>query len=58
MNYVTLVTAIVTTLWTQAAAPAKQAAAQPPKQYTIEQFLNTTSINGSSFSFDESRILF
>jgi len=29
-----------------------------PKPYTIEQFLNTTSISGASFSADESRILF
>ena len=29
-----------------------------PKQYTIEQFLNTTSISGVSFSADENRILF
>jgi len=28
------------------------------KQYTIEQFVNTTSIFGSSFSFDEKNILF
>jgi dipeptidyl aminopeptidase/acylaminoacyl peptidase len=28
------------------------------KQYTIEQFLNTVSIFGGSFSFDESKILF
>ena len=28
------------------------------KQYTIEQFLNTTSIFGSSFSADEKNILF
>lgn len=28
------------------------------KQYTIEQFMNTISIGGSSFSFDESKILF
>ena len=60
MNYVTLVTVMAITLWTQAAAPAKQAATptRQPKQYTIEQFLNTTSINGASFSSDESRILF
>jgi dipeptidyl aminopeptidase/acylaminoacyl peptidase len=32
--------------------------ARPLKQYTIEQFLNTTSIAGASFSADESRILF
>lgn len=28
------------------------------KQYSIEQFMNTTSIFGSSFSFDEKNILF
>ena len=28
------------------------------KQYTIEQFMNTTSISGSSFSHDEKTILF
>lgn len=28
------------------------------KQYTIEQFLNTTSISGSSFSSDEKSVLF
>ena len=31
---------------------------RPARQYTIEQFLNTTSVNGASFSADESRILF
>jgi dipeptidyl aminopeptidase/acylaminoacyl peptidase len=31
---------------------------RPSKQYTIEQFLNTLSIGGASFSADESRILF
>ena len=38
-------------------APLTQAPTQtirPPKQYTIEQFLNTTSISGASFSADES----
>ena len=39
-------------------APSVPQAARQPKQYTIEQFLNTTSINGASFSPDESRILF
>jgi len=41
--------------------PFTQAATQTirqPKQYTIEQFLNTTSITGASFSTDESRLLF
>jgi dipeptidyl aminopeptidase/acylaminoacyl peptidase len=57
MNYVTAATLVAITLSTQAAAPAKP---QPraPKQYTIEQFLNTVSITGASFSADESRILF
>src|SRR5215212_5910177 len=42
-------------------APAKKAAdapRRPAKQYTMEQFLDTTSITGASFSPDESRILF
>jgi dipeptidyl aminopeptidase/acylaminoacyl peptidase len=38
--------------------PSKGEAARPQKQYTIEQFLNTTSLAGASFSADESRILF
>ena len=44
-----------------AAAPALSAGqgnSRPLKQYTIEQFLDTTSIGGASFSADESRILF
>ena len=32
--------------------------ARPSRQYTIDQFLTTTSISGASFSADESRILF
>ena len=39
-------------------ASAQQSAKRPQKQYTIEQFMNTVSVNGSSFSPDESRILF
>jgi hypothetical protein len=31
---------------------------RPSKQYTIEQFMNTVSVMGASFSADESRILF
>ena len=31
---------------------------RPMKQYTIEQFMQTVSIGGSSFSHDEKRILF
>ena len=41
------------------APPAAQAqTARPAKQYTIEQFMNTTSLNGASFSADESKLLF
>src|SRR5581483_2326589 len=44
-----------------AQTPAKPPAApgpRPVKEYTIAQFLDTTSIQGASFSADESRILF
>jgi dipeptidyl aminopeptidase/acylaminoacyl peptidase len=34
------------------------AAQRPVKEYTIEQFMNTTRIGGSSFSADENSILF
>jgi dipeptidyl aminopeptidase/acylaminoacyl peptidase len=57
MNYVTIAV-LALTLSTQAAAPPKQPQTRQPKQYTIEQFLNTVSIGGASFSADESRILF
>jgi len=43
------------------AAPALAVAAgskRPSKQYTIEQFMSTTSLTGASFSADENRILF
>ena len=36
----------------------REAARRPAKQYTMEQFLDTTSISGGFFSADESRILF
>jgi dipeptidyl aminopeptidase/acylaminoacyl peptidase len=39
-------------------ASSAQAAAKAPKQYTIEQFMATTSITGASFSRDEKHILF
>src|SRR5215211_2312399 len=58
MNDLILPAALALTLWTQAAAPAPQAQGRQPKQYTIDQFLNTVSINDASFSSDESRILF
>lgn len=31
---------------------------RPPPRYTIEQFLDTTRVTGSSFSADETRVLF
>src|SRR5689334_16679840 len=34
------------------------AAQKPVKEYTIEQFMNTTRVGGSSFSADEKSILF
>lgn len=37
---------------------AKAAEAQTVKQYTIEQFMDTTRLGGSSFSADEKSILF
>ncbi len=40
-----------------AQAPAA-AGARPQKQYSIEQFMNTTAVSGASFSADETRILF
>jgi dipeptidyl aminopeptidase/acylaminoacyl peptidase len=52
-------------LWTaiafsQAAAPKNDAetSRRPFTQYTMEQFLSTTSVSGASFSADESRVLF
>jgi len=43
----------------QTAKPAAdEARTRAPRQYTIEQFLDTTAITGASFSADESRILF
>src|SRR5215813_9120663 len=37
---------------------AQQKKAEPVKEYTIEQFMNTVRIGGSSFSADEKQILF
>jgi dipeptidyl aminopeptidase/acylaminoacyl peptidase len=37
---------------------AEAPAGRPAKQYTMEQLLDTTAIQGASFSADESRILF
>jgi Tol biopolymer transport system component len=42
----------------QSQKPSTAGSTRPSKQYTIEQFLDTVSIAGASFSSDESRILF
>src|SRR5215217_6788246 len=39
-------------------AQQKKQAASPVREYTIEQFMNTVRIGGSSFSSDEKSILF
>ncbi|MGI8437325.1 MAG: prolyl oligopeptidase family serine peptidase [Chthoniobacterales bacterium] len=39
-------------------ADAKPADARAVKQYTIEQFMDTTKIGGAAFSFDEKEVLF
>jgi dipeptidyl aminopeptidase/acylaminoacyl peptidase len=54
MKWITLVVAAGLV----AVMPLPKAQQRPVKQYTMEQFLNTTSIGGASFSPDESRILF
>ena len=59
----TLLALLLPTLVLAQAAPKRKAAAAPapaaaPKQYTIEQFMDTVSVRGASFSADESRILF
>ena len=42
----------------QAAPAAAPEPARPSKQYSIEEFVDTVSINGASFAPDDSRILF
>ena len=41
--------------WAQTPAATSR---RPSKQYTIEQFMGTTSVRGASFSADEQRVLF
>src|SRR4051794_21863970 len=63
-----LVAALLTLTALGGAALAQQAAskggvktadtARAVRQYTIEQFMDTTRVGGSSFSSDESQILF
>ena len=53
---------LVATAFVVAALPAlsaaEPAARRPSKQYTIEQFMATTSVRDASFSADETRVLF
>ena len=49
-----LVVGLTMVVW---AVTAEGQTTRPSKQYTIDQFLNTTAITGASFSADESRIL-
>ena len=50
--------ALALSLAAAASAAQAQAAKRPSKQYTIEQFMATTSLTGASFSADEGRVLF
>ena len=45
-------------LLASAAFAADTAPRRPSKEYTIEQFMATTSVTGASFSADEKRVLF
>jgi len=53
-----LVSAALTAAQVAPASKPGRAPARPGKLYTMEQFLDTTSIQGASFSADESRLLF
>ncbi len=53
-----LATGTIATAQNQKRATQKKEADRQVKQYTIEQFLDTTKITGSSFSPDEKSILF
>jgi len=53
-----LASAVAAAAQTRPSTGARDASRRPAKQYSMEQFLDTTSINGGSFSADESRVLF
>lgn len=48
---------IATTTVTHAQSPSPAAPEKKPKQYTIEQFMNTERVGGASFASDEKSIL-
>jgi hypothetical protein len=60
MRLIAIVLASATLAASQSAPASKagSASTRPVKQYTMEQFLDTTAIQGGSFSADESRLLF
>ena len=53
-----LASAVAAAAQTRPSTGARDASRRPAKQYSMEQFLDTTSISGGSFSADESRLLF
>ncbi len=62
-KYFSLIATILLLFSTVNAQKQKQPSAAKPavkeyKEYTIEQFMNTTRINSSAFSADEKSILF
>src|SRR3954463_5029110 len=58
MKWISCLTVAASIAVSGAARQAVAPQTRPQKQYTMEQFLDTTSITGASFSPDESRILF
>jgi len=58
MKWISCLTVAASIAVSGAARQAVAPQTRPQKQYTMEQFLNTTSITGASFAPDESRILF
>lgn len=58
IEFLILFVALVTFSISANAQQSKAKAARQVKQYTIEQFMETTRIQGSSFSADEKSILF
>jgi dipeptidyl aminopeptidase/acylaminoacyl peptidase len=58
LRFATLAVALSLAAPAHAALQRRNKGDQPPRQYTIEQFLATTSLRGASFSHDESHILY
>ena len=64
MRFTTVLSLALTLATTDPASAAAQATSQgsgskrPLKQYSMEQFMATTTVNGASFSPDGNRVLF